>query len=435
MTGVRHGRLAAAAAAVALAIVVSAPSSGQVRAALNGTIDEHPAIDYVARPSSDRVAVLNRALTAGQQSLRRDPRMGYLPSVLDALGVPLESQILVFSKTGVQRDLTGPANPRALYFSDQVVVGYIAGAPMLEIAAQDAQQGVQFYTVDQNAPDHATFSRRTECLACHISLSTLEVPGLIDRSNMVRSDGGVMPRLGSFAVNHQTPHTERWGGWFVTADATAPAYIQLGNLGNITVTVHPTSGPALFSNHVFTEWIDQPSQTRRYPSELSDITSLMMFDHQMHAMNLLTRLNWEARVVAAAGPLDPQAAGMRSRVEELADYLLFVGEAPLALTVTPRPGLAEYLAARTPHDRKGRHLGQFDLEQRLMRYPCSYVIYSPAFDGLPRAIKQAVYRRLHTILTGAVRDPRYAHLSPVGREAILGILRETKPDFAPSVSE
>ena len=123
------------------------------------------------------MAVLNRALTAGQQSLSRDPRMGYLLSVLEALGVPLESQILVFSKTGVQRDVTGPANPRALYFNDRVVVGYIAGAPLLEIAAHDAQQGIQFYTVDQNAPAGATFSRRTECLSCHISLSTLEVPG------------------------------------------------------------------------------------------------------------------------------------------------------------------------------------------------------------------------------------------------------------------
>ena len=353
-----HGRLVAAAATVVLALLASARSSGQAGQTSVGTIDEHPAIDYVARPSSDRVAELNHALAAGQQSLSREPRMGYLLSVLEALGVPLESQVLVFSKTGVQRDVTGPANPRALYFNDRVVVGYIAGAPMLEIAAQDAQQGIQFYTVDQNAQTNATFSRRTECLSCHISLSTLEVPGVIARSNMVGRDGGVMPRLGSVTVNHQTPHTDRWGGWFVTADATAPAYIQLGNLGNTTVAIHPTSGPALFSNQVFTEWMDQPSQTRRYPSELSDITSLMMFDHQMHAMNLLTRLNWEARVAAAAGPVDVRAAAMRSRVDELADYLLFVGEAPLALTVTPRPGLAESLAARTPHDRKGRSLGQ-----------------------------------------------------------------------------
>jgi hypothetical protein len=168
---------------------------------------------------------------------------------------------------------------------------------------------------------------------------------------------------------------------------------------------------------------------------LSDITSLMMFDHQSHAMNLLTRLNWEARILAAAGPLETRSDAIRSRVDELADYLLFVGEAPLALTVTPRPGLAEYLAARTPHDRKGRSLGQFDLEQRLMRYPCSYMIYSPAFDGLPPDLKRAVYRRMHTILTGSVRDSKYAHLTPVSREAILDILLDTKPDFALSVSE
>ena len=429
MTGARHGRLAAAAVTLALAMVSGARSSGQAGRPFLGTIDEHPAIDYVARPSSDRVAEVNRALTAGQRTLSREPRMGYLLSVLDALGVPLESQVLVFSKTGVQRDVTGPANPRALYFNDRVVVGYIAGAPLLEIAAHDAQQGIQFYTVDQAEPANATFMRRTECLSCHISVSTLEVPGVIARSNMVGRDGGVMPRLGSFTVNHRTPHTERWGGWFVTADTTAPAYIQLGNLGNTTVAMHPTSGPALFSNHAFVEWQAMPPEQRRYPSDLSDIASLMMFDHQMHAMNLLTRLNWEARVIAAAGPLDVQTPEVRARVEELADYLLFVGEAPLALTVTPRPGLAEQLMTRLPRDRKGQSLGQFDLEQRLMRYPCSYMIYSPAFDGLPTAVKDAVYRRMFAILDARDAGARYAHLSAPVRVAIAEILGDTKSDL------
>ena len=135
MQGLRHGRLAAAAMTLALAIVTSARSSGQAGPSFAGTIDEHPAIDYVARPSADPVALLNRALASGQRSLSRDERMGYLRSALEALNIPLESQILVFSKTGVQRDVTGPANPRALYFNDRVVVGYIAGAALLEIAA------------------------------------------------------------------------------------------------------------------------------------------------------------------------------------------------------------------------------------------------------------------------------------------------------------
>jgi len=435
MPGARSRGLAGVAFALGLAVVTAARSAGQGEPAFTGTIDEHPAIDYVARPSTDRVASLNRELMAGQRALVRDDRMGYLRSVLDALDVPVESQILVFSKTGVQRDRTGPSNPRALYFNDRVIVGYIAGASLLEIAAQDAQQGIQFYTVDQSQPAKATFARKTECLSCHISVSTLEVPGVIARSNMVARDGRPMPRLGSFTVNHTTPHTQRWGGWFVTAEATAPAYIQLGNLGNTTVEVHPTSGPALFLNHVFTEWMAVPPEQRNYPSPLSDVASLMMFDHQMHAMNLLTRLHWEARVMATGASHAGGGPALQARVDELADYLLFVGEAPLALAVTPREGLAERIASAVPRDRQGRSFAQFDLETRLMKYPCSYMIYSPAFEGLPATIRQAVYRRLHAILRDPGPDPRYGHLTAPTRAAILAILRETVPDFVTSVAE
>ena len=162
---------------------------------------------------------------------------------MKALDIPIESQLLVFSKTGLQREYTGPANPRALYFSGSVVVGYIPGAPALEIAAHDPQQGVMFYTLDQRPRrTPPAFVRRTTCLTCHLSASTLEVPGFIDRSNMVGGDGQVMPRLGSFTVNHRTPHTERWGGWFVTGKATAPPYGPLGHLG--TSRSRPTRRPA-----------------------------------------------------------------------------------------------------------------------------------------------------------------------------------------------
>src|SRR4051794_13511570 len=90
-----------------------------------GVLDQHPAIQYATRPPTDRVAMLNRALADGSQSLRRDARTGYLVGALDALGVPAESQLLVFSKTGVQRDYVSPHNPRALFFDESVVVGYI----------------------------------------------------------------------------------------------------------------------------------------------------------------------------------------------------------------------------------------------------------------------------------------------------------------------
>jgi L-asparaginase type II len=404
------------------------PPVSQGQSPFPGTLDEHPAIRYADRPPTDRVARLNQEIVTGRQTLVPDPRTGYLLPVLKALDIPVASQLLVFSKTGLQRAHTGPQNPRALYYNGSVVVGYIPGAAALEVAALDPQQGVMFYTVEQAASEGtARFSRRTNCLTCHISAVTQEVPGFIDRSNMVGDDGYVIPALGSFAVNHQTPHTERWGGWFVTGNATAPPYGPLGHLGNLTVTPHPTSGPVILSDRVLIEWLNRPKETDTYPASESDLAALMTFDHQMPGLNLITRLNWDARIAAAESRAPASDAGVQQRVQELADYLLFTGEASMAFEVTPRPGFAEALAARAPTDRKGRSLATMDLKRRLLKYSCSYLVYSEAFTALPTDIRQAVYRRMFAILGDS--SSRYAHLSIVDRLDIAEILRDTVTDL------
>jgi hypothetical protein len=79
-----------------------------------------------------------------------------------------------------------------------------------------------------------------------------------------------------------------------------------------------------------------------------------------------------------------------------------------------------------PRDTKGRSLRQLDLEKRLMRYPCSYMIYTPAFDALPPAALDAVYRRLWQVLSGEDHGQSYAHLTLPDRQAIAEILRATK---------
>jgi len=427
----RRRLLMASAATLALAVAGSIGLAGRAQplSQFVGTLDEHPAIQYETRPTTDVVARLNAALAAGRQTLERDARTGYLLPVLNALNVPAESQILVFSKTGLQREHTGPRNPRALYFNESVVVGYIPGAPDLELAAHDPQQGVVFYTLEQGTGAAPRFSRRAHCLTCHVSAVTMEVPGFIVRSNMVGADGNPMPALGSHTVNHQTPHTQRWGGWFVTGHASMPPYGPLGHLGNTTVTPHPTSGPAIFSNHVLIEWLNRPAATDKYLASDSDLAALMTFDHQMHALNLLTRLNWEARVADASGGALATDTRLAARVGELVDYLLFVNEAPLAFEVEPRPGFAEALAARAPKDRRGRSLAQLDLTTRLFKYPLSHLVYSEAFDGLPSAVKESAYRRMFDILSGKDHDSRYAHLSPDDRTAISEILRDTRKDL------
>jgi hypothetical protein len=364
-------------------------------------------------------------------SLAFRPDSGYLRSVLDALKVPLESQVLVFSKTGIQGTVTGPANPRALYYSPAVVVGYVAGARFLEIASHDREQGVMFYTVDQQAKT-GSFERRTNCLVCHVSASTLEVPGLIVRSNHMNAEGGIVPQLGQVTVNHRTPLIERWGGWFVTGDYTPQPYGTQVHLGNVTGTGTSAWGPETTSNEVFINWLNSRPEARGYPSTESDIAALLAFDHQSHAVNLFTRLNWETRVAAGDGRADFTRGILRELVEETADYLLFVGEAPPPARIVPRAGFAESFAAGVPKDRAGRSLRELDLETRLLKYPCSYMVYSEAFQNLPAAARQSVYQRMWAILSGQDTRSKYARLSSDDRRAVAEILRETVKDLPPS---
>ena len=400
----RHSAHRLLATTAALFVTAGIWAAGQSRQPWHGVLDEHPLIQYASRPTTDRIAALTQSIADGKTTLEPDTKTGYLLPVLRALGISVQSQILVFSKTGVQAAFTGPKNPRALYFDESVVVGYIPGAPILEIAAQDPQQGTQFYTIDQGMPK-PRIRHLTSCLTCHVAHDTLDIPGFIARSHTVGDDGNVLAISETHDVDHRTGHPDRWGGYFVTSEAVAH-YNQRAHAGNITF-----SSNGAFSNQVFVEWEAMPADTLRYPSEKSDIVSLLIFDHQVRAANLITRLNWDSRIGSDTTAL----------VNELAEYLLFVGEAPPQVDLLPLPGFAEAFEARFPKDRRGRSLGQLDLTKRLARYPCSYMIYSEAFDGLPAPVKQAVYRRM--------REAMATKLTPDDRAAVLSILADTKSDF------
>lgn len=405
--------------------VTTMRTSGEGQEPSVGVLDEHPSIQYATRPTTDRLVKLDQALGDGQRSFAREPQTGYLLPLLQALGVPAESQLLVFSKTGVQRAYTSPRTPRALYYDESVAIGYVPGAPEIELATQDPQQGVIFYTLNQS-DSKPRLTRRTSCLGCHVSASTMYVPGLIARSNTVGEDGNVLPRFGSYDVTHRTPHPDRWGGWFVTSEGAAAPYGQRAHAGNITV-----EGRGNTSNQIFIDWLNSSPETRGYPSFSSDIVSLLTFDHQVHAINLLTRLNWESRVASSSGEKTGLDSDLDDLVNELADYLLFVGEAPISVPLTPNPAFARHLESQAPRDSRGRSCGQLDLTDHLFRYPCSYLIYSDAFKALPDSARRPVFDRMLDILKGKDSASKYSRLSPEDRSAVLEILKETNPVTLP----
>lgn len=116
---------------------------------------EDPAIAYGTQPTRDRISALNYEIEAGRAQLKFDGAQGYLRSALDALHIPIESQMAVFSKTSVQARLIDPRNPRTLFFDDSVVVGWVRGG-FIEVAAQDPQQGVDFLHPRPDARREAT---------------------------------------------------------------------------------------------------------------------------------------------------------------------------------------------------------------------------------------------------------------------------------------
>jgi hypothetical protein len=109
--------------------------------------------------------------------------------------------------------------------------------------------------------------------------------------------------------------------------------------------------------------------------------------------------------------------------------MLFVDETPLAGKIEGTSGFTQKFSAEGPADARGRSLRQLDLERRLMRYPCSYMIYSQAFEALPAMAKDAVYRRMWEVLSGGDKQKPYDRLSLADRRAIVEILRDTKKDL------
>jgi hypothetical protein len=370
------------------------------------------------------VTVLNGRLQNGEQQLPFDNTTGYLKSLLEALDVPVESQILVYSKTSLQQARISPDNPRAIFFNDSVAVAWVPGG-FIEVAVHSPHHGGVFYLLPQTPTAIPQLSRDDRCLTCHYTTAAQGVPGFILRSIPTATNGTTMPWLGNYTTDHRSRIEERWGGWYVTGDGGSTTH-----LGNLIITNPNAQGLPSSANRggSTVSTLGARVNSEYYLSPHSDIVALLVFDHQARMMNLLIRIGWEARVFAYESQAAPSDNVLRDRAVELVDYLLFIDEAPLDGVRSMSP-FAKTFSARGPRDRYGRALRDLDLQHRLMRYPCSYMIYSAAFDSLPAAAKDAIYRRLWQVLSGEDRSAKYSRLSQEDRRAIVEILRDTKQDL------
>jgi hypothetical protein len=414
-------------ALLAALVLVSGPVAAQRGGMFLGSAND-PAIGYSTAPLQNVVVDLNRKLQDGTLRLTFDGRSGYLQSALDALEIAVDSQVLVFSRTSLQAKRINQANPRALFFNDRVALGWVRDGEVIEVAAHDARAGIVFYELDQKPGEAGgpppQFRRDFKCLGCHMAGDTLGVPGLLGFSTTTPPGGGFAK---SVMMDHRMPLAARYGGWFVTG--TSGAATHHGNEATVFAGAPPRDLRSV-------EGLFDPDG---YRAMSSDIAANLVLSHQVHMMNLLTRIGWEARAadpalhppyVAAPGEMERIGQMMSAIALEFVDYLLFVDEAPLPDRVQGTSGFAERFSTLGPRDRKGRSLHELDLTTRLLKYPCSYLIYSEPFDALPPAAKEPVYRRMWQVLSGNETGERYRAALPLEtRRAIVEILRDTKPDL------
>jgi len=348
-----------------------------------------------------------------------------LKYVLKELKVPIASQVLVFSKTSLQKDLIHGNYPRALYFSDSVYVGYVQGGA-IELMVHDPKLGVVFYTLKSAGKVKLPVIKRDDsCVRCHASGRTHDIPGVFIRSVFSDETGEVNFKKGSFDVTDETPFSQRWGGWYVTGE-----WAGNGHMGNAFGELGKREAGSLPSLKGFIN-------TKPYLRETSDVVALSILEHQakLHNALIAAKMNYE-RMWYFQKALDENARmeDRKSSAWKLADNaakhlveaLLFTYEAELhgdGIEGNEEFAKAFLKAAKVNAD--GRSLRQLRLYGRLFKYRCSYMIHSPAFDCLPELVKQRVFSYLQDALNKEDMHEQAKHLGKREREQIWGILLET----------
>lgn len=403
---------------------------------------ERPPIDYLNAEVHDPVARLNEKLKLGEVKLDYDSKHGFLPAILKALDVPESSQTLVFSKTSLQLQKISPRLPRALYFNDEVYVGFCQRGDVLEFAATDDWQGATFYTLEQSMSEAPRFVRdQGSCLTCHASARTQNVPGYLIRSVFPNGAGHPILGSGTFTTDHTSPFQERWGGWYVTGE-----HGNMRHMGNQVFAKDNTSDPDLEPG-ANAKSLDAWIKSDAYLTPHSDLVALMVLEHQTQMHNAIAAANYETRQALHQSfemnellgrPADMISDSAQRRidavVEQVVRQLLFCGEYRLENPVAGSSRFTEEFAGRGPFDSRGRSLRQFDLQTRMFRYPCSYLVYSGAFRNLPSQAKGAVITKMTEILSSPDTQPGFTHLSLADKTAVLEILRDTHPDFQQSTA-
>jgi hypothetical protein len=369
----------------------------------------------------------------GEINLDENPGTPLVRRLLEELQISESSQILVFSRTSLQRGVVSPTNPRAIYFNDEVYLGWMPNG-RIEIASLDPEKGFIFFfqreLSDRKAP---LFSRDKVCIQCHAGSATNFLPGPLGRSVFPDSKGRSLKSVDTFElIGHEVPVHERWGGWYVTR-----AHQDLNHMGNAIAVKE--NGKLKLQKKDSSKGLNEFFNTSNYPVSTSEIEALLVFDHQVRMQFVLIESAYKVRQAifdSQKTSSKKNSANMSALLKEVTETmvseLLFKEEFPLGGKIVDTSQTGKFVAefkAKGKTDSRGRSLRDLDLQSRLFKYRCSYMIYSKSFRDFPKILKSSVLNRIKEIMTSESPQLGYEYLEAKEKKAIFDILSGTLAEF------
>jgi hypothetical protein len=379
-----------------------------------------PPHNYWQQEPKDLFTKIKSDLGSGRLKFDTSSEKAFVTGILKALDIPVSSQLLVFSTTSLQLRLINYRNPRALYFNEEIYLGWVPNGK-IEVISIDPDIGGVFHIFNiPRTPEPPTIERSTRCMNCHAGHDVGRVPVLLAKSVVPGPNGGTLDSFRIGKTGHGIPLSERFGGWYLTGTPNIPKH-----WGNRTGELSPAglkTTPVEPGRHF--DW-------NRYPRSTSNILPHLLHEHQVGFVNRVVPATYRARALidAGKGVLSGEALKILDKdALELARYLLFADETPLpAGGIQGDPAyIRDFQRNRRPSS-VGSALKDLDLRTRLFKHRCSYMIYSLAFQGMPKPLKERVLRRMGKALNPTQPDPAFAYLPTMEKSAIRRILWETLP--------
>lgn len=255
------------------------------------------------------------------------------------------------------------------------------------------------------------------------------LPGHMMRSVSPLHDGGINAQFPSHVTSDSSPFAQRWGGWYVTGGHGSMQHMGNAFLRGNTLDLRRSGNVSDLEDRF---------DTTGYLLPTSDIAALMVLGHQTSVHNVLVKADftvrkleydWAQRLAkeqsTSEADVEEHSMQIAQTARQVLKAILFCDEEPLESPIESAGKFVHEFEVRGPIDSKGRSLRQFDLQTRLFKYPCSFLVYTEAFDALQPTLRTEILTQLRSVLTAETVPDEYSHLNATTRTELHEILSET----------